>query len=185
MPKIILFNGPPRSGKDTAARMFSNLFIGKQFSFAEELKNATHTIFGLNGIRFDHFEDFKNSKIAAFNGMSPREAYIWVSEEIMKPKFGKDIWGKRLARKIKEYNYSKYAISDLGFDEEALYIVNIFGPENVSIAQIYRPDCDYSNDSRKYVTIEGRGVKHFRIDNNQGLEHLKKEVLDLGEALGL
>jgi hypothetical protein len=180
--KVILFNGPPGSGKDTACRVLANLqhwpiVVEK---FAKSVKEGCHGLFGLvdeNGavVPHDAYELVKNKPMKKFMGMSPREAYIWYSEEVMKPKFGKDVFGRlTVARmnavvardtepKLGEFTVRVWGISDSGFVEEAACVVENFGASNVALVRLYREGCDFTNDSRSY--LRGLGVPEYDVWN--------------------
>jgi hypothetical protein len=179
--KIIVFNGPPRSGKDSATD-FAMKYLGKRglrYRFAAPLKAATHAIFGLTDTGIEAFNYTKEIPNPNMEGMTPRNAYIWLSEEVLKPKFGRNFFGKLAVRTIK-YRLSQKSeaepivvISDCGFIEEVQCLIEAFGAENVNVVHLYRPDTNYSNDSRGYVDA---GIKHL-VFNNSDLTDLKEKVI--------
>lgn len=180
MTKIILFNGPPRSGKDTATD-FAKKHLGAdgiRYRFAAPLKDATHALFGFKVTR-EHFDDCKDVANPSFMGMSPREAYIWISEEVAKPKFGKDFFAKVAVNAIKKRADEKaepvVIISDCGFIEEVNAIIDGFGVDNVALVHLKRPNTDFTSDSRSY--INGVECKKYLIHNNSGLADLKDNVI--------
>lgn len=185
MTKIILFNGPPRSGKDTATD-FAMKHLGKRgihYRFAAPLKDATHALFGLKVSR-EHFDQCKNVPSVLFQGMSPREAYIWMSEEVVKPKFGRDFFAKvavhSIAERIIESKKTDgiVVISDCGFAEEVELLIEVFGQENVTVVHLKREGTDFTNDSRNYIFAD---CKTYKIDNNGSLSDLKNKVKDILE----
>ena len=186
--KIILFNGPPRSGKDTATD-FAMKHLGKRgvhYRFAAPLKDATHALFGLKVSR-EHFDQCKNVPSELFLGMSPREAYIWMSEGAVKPKFGKDFFAKIAVHIISERIVSSgksdgvVVVSDCGFAEEVDAIVDTFGAENVAVVHIKRPGTDFANDSRSYIT--NVDCQKYLIHNNGGLGDFKDQVIATVKAI--
>ena len=121
--------------------------------------------------------------------MSCREAMIYVSETIVKPKRGLDYFGNQVANEI-DLN-KNYAISDGGFVDELIPIINKIGDNNFVLVQLTRDGCDYSTDSRryfdgdvqqeyinshrteinkKYVLPHKFNVKTYRIHNNSTIE---------------
>lgn len=150
---IIVFNGPPGSGKDEAASYFKENLGFSSLSFKDQLFKETINHFKVDTNWF--MEDYDNREIKekpceVLNGLSRREALIYVSEEIIKPIKGKGYFGESVAQCIEEDKH--YVISDSGFVEELKPIVEKVGAENVVIIQIAREGCDYSNDSRRYLS---------------------------------
>lgn len=169
--KIVLFNGPPGSGKDTAANLAAKHYPEKsvlKVKFAKPVKEGCHGLFGLfdeerRVLPHDHYEKVKNTPSGDFLDMSPREAYIWYSEEVMKPKFGQDIFGKLALREIREeimsrvylHNIPAYRVfvSDSGFRKEAEVLQRFFGAKNVALVTVKRPGCTFEGDSRSYIDL--------------------------------
>lgn len=187
---IILFNGPPRSGKDTATRIAKDVLglKGATYRFAQPLKEAVHSLFGLGGVPVEFFNDSKDEPNEKMMGMTPREAYIWLSEEIAKPKFGKDFFAKVGITNIKRlfWHYGglmSVIISDCGFQEEFDLLAEHFGAENVWLCKLERPGFDFSNDSRGYINSSVRSVT-IKNDGNlndfhQKIQSLLKEITDV------
>ncbi len=176
MPKIILFNGPPRSGKDTAAQIAKRTLAerGYMYKFASPLKDAVHSIFGMAGIMLEHFDSKKSEQLPEFFGMTPREAYIWMSEEVVKPKFGKDFFTKVAIQHLKNFNDNTIIISDCGFQEEVDGLVEYFGAKNVYVIYMEREGTDYTNDSRSKIKhIDENCIK---IKNNYSFEVLQRNI---------
>jgi len=150
---IIVFNGPPGSGKDEAANLFREKYGFSNLSFKEQLFKETIDYFKVDENWF--MEDYNNrelkeKKYEALNGLSRRQALIYVSEEVIKPKKGKSYFGKKVAEYIEEDH--NYVISDSGFIEELHPLIEKFGSENIIIVQIMREGHNYSNDSRRYLS---------------------------------
>lgn len=189
---IVLFNGPPGSGKDYIAKSSLDLVSDRASmveKFAKSVKQGVHGMFGItydNGcvVRHDHFEDRKNTPLAEFMGMTPREAYIWYSEVVMKPKFGDDIFGKLTADRIEKSDYSTFMVSDSGFAEEALVLVNRFGADNVKLVRMHREGHDFTGDSRSYINLPMCQVIDFRNDS-QSLSDFHFDLVATLGALGI
>lgn len=188
---LFLFNGPPRVGKNTAAKlMLIHLKKHKhvyglravEFSLATPLKEATHALFGVNRPeRF--FERTKDTSNYLFFGMTPRQAYINMSEKGVKPQYGKDFFGKVLVNRIegfkKKFNLSGtlVVITDCGFKDELMPVIDYVGKENMTIIQMEREGCDYSFDSRSYINVDG--IYTVRIPNNEGEPELYERLMEL------
>lgn len=158
---IIIFNGPPGSGKDEAAAYFKRRGF-KHLSFKYVLFKETISFFGVDEEWFmDGYNDrsIKERPEEFLDGMSRREAMIYVSEVITKPALGKDIFGVYVSKEIEDGK--NYAISDGGFEEELIPIINRVGTKDIVLVQLTRDGCDYSSDSRRY--FNGSLIKEYII----------------------
>lgn len=161
--QVIFFNGPPRSGKDFAGKMLAEM-LGEgvvQLKFAEPLKLATHAALAmlqnLSGIPAPAaFEATKDEPMEEFMGVSPRQAYIALSENFCKPLWGPGVFGELLAKRVQSLpEDTRYVIvTDCGFQEEVDVFQELVDAD-VLVAQVHRDGCDFSNDSRGWVNIPG------------------------------
>src|SRR5690349_14966217 len=86
--RLLLVNGPPRSGKDTVGAILREFFPGSIYEtkMAKALKERTHALYNLldpetgRALRHDAFELVKDQPRDEFRGLTPRRAYIAVSE---------------------------------------------------------------------------------------------------------
>lgn len=183
--KIVLFNGPPRSGKDVSAKMLEDLLWprGIPYKFAKPLKVTTHSLYGLYDLPHDHFEDTKDEPNDLFFGLSPRQAYIKVAQEMVKPVLGNDHWAKLLVNYIEPFYATPNVIvvSDCGFYEEIQPLKKVFGAENMIIVHMKRDGCNFKLDSRGYVTDPD--ITTMEITNNGTKEDLHKELELLANIL--
>lgn len=180
---IIALNGPPRSGKDTVGGEFvKTLRDAREFKFASPLKRATHASFNLM-VPENFFEDVKDQQREEFFGRTPRQAYINHSEFYMKPLYGKDIYGKLMARQLRHYSGKKggpkYAvITDCGFIEELLALQDA---HNIILIRVLREGHDFKNDSRSYIHWH----RMVEFNNTDGLDMLRYKVQQLCRELRL
>lgn len=177
MVKILLVNGPPRSGKDTVGSFFSgrpNVLVTK---FAKLVKEQAHRLWGVPGLPHDFFEDQKNIKHTCFEGLTPREAYIAISERFFKPLFGVGYYGEKMRTEINNHKPGLAVITDSGFVPEGIVLANEFGSENMLMIQLKRKFCTFSDDSRSYVRIPG--VKTCEITNDGTIADLFAAVTDI------
>jgi len=166
---IVIFNGPPGSGKDEAAAFYKENFGFGNLSFKYQLFKETINHFEVDEQWFmEGYDDrtTKEKQEVALNNMSRREAMIYVSEDILKPKQGLDYFGRTVAEEIEDGNH--YAIADGGFVEELQPLVERVGAENIVIVQLTREGHDYSTDSRRY--FNGRLRKTFTINESTEIE---------------
>ena len=192
---IILFNGPPGSGKDFAADYFKQ-FGFKHLSFKYQLFKETIKYFNVDEKWFMERYNTRSEKempSALLNHMSCREAMIHVSEDVIKPKKGLDYFGNLVADEI---DLSKnYVISDGGFIHELIPVLEKVGTDNFILVQLTREGHDFSSDSRRYFqgqTLEREfvlghethidnkyvlpkifDIKMYRIHNNAGIEQFE------------
>jgi hypothetical protein len=170
--RVIFVNGPPRSGKDHAGMQLmwrDDLKDATLQKFAKELKERTHALYKLldpNGKPKVHYayEGVKDDPLQQFHGLTPRQAYISVSENWMKPTHGAGILGTWL---IENMQYCRddavHIITDSGFAEEAQTVVDHYGAENCFLVRVHRKGYDFSNDSRSYIDLD---VKTHDIIND-------------------
>lgn len=186
MHQIIFLNGPRKSGKDTAAKYIMQDFAldAREAKFARPLKLAAASMFNVNQGQFRRFEavgsSLKTLEMPQLMGMSWVDTLIWLSEECMKPKFGKDVFGKLLLNHLTEPTLTKLTvISDSGFADELVPIVKFYGIENCHLFRIYRQGCSFDGDSRQYVFEDHlpQGLHIEDIYNNYDLSMFRVQVL--------
>ncbi len=191
-PKAVLFNGPPRSGKDEMCNQlvkhaeFTGHERGK-YSFGRFPKDGAHASFGLT-VKYDHYENCKDVPSEDFQGITPRQAYINHSESYMKPLYGKDIYGrlmrnlilKRLDRMTIRKRAPLFFFSDCGFVEELEQLREVFGDENMLLVRMHRSGSDYKKygDSRSYVDNIGK-VRSIDLHNNFSIDHAVENALSV------
>jgi hypothetical protein len=162
---VVIFNGPPGCGKDAACLLYKNMGY-THLSFKEELFKETFKFFGVSKEWF--MKGYENRDIkekpvpqlkVSGKSFSRRDAMIYVSEKFIKPKYGKDYFGKQLANQMTSEGL--FCVSDGGFQEELSPIINKFGAESITIIQLTREGCDFSSDSRRY--FNGNLVQEFML----------------------
>jgi hypothetical protein len=168
---IVIFNGPPGTGKDEAAAFFSRRFGFKHLSFKHQLFKETIKHFGVGREWFmSGYNDRARKEVKELDlkGHSRRTAMIHVSEDIIKPTKGNDYFGRMVAQEIEEGEH--YAISDGGFVEELNPIIEKVGQNNIAIVQLTRQGCSFKNDSRRY--FNGK----FTPESNEIIINYETEV---------
>lgn len=186
MHQIIFLNGPRKSGKDTAAKFIMQEFAldARQAKFAQPLKLAAAAMFSVNQGEFRKFEaigsNYKTEPLAKLFGMSWVDILIWLSEGCMKEKFGKDVFGLLMLSYLTQPSLTKMTvISDCGFADELVPVVQFYGPTNCHLFRIYRDGCSFDGDSRQYVFEDHlpAGVNVVDIYNNYDLQMFRVQVL--------
>ena len=189
---VLFLNAPKKVGKDVAASVATSNGLGfRHMKMAARLKTMTAAIFNVSLDDVKEWEksgnnDLKDIPRVQLMGMSWREALIMVSEEWMKPKFGKDIFGKFLADDMSfiPRGVTGTAISDSGFEDEAQPIIRKYKPENCYLIRIHRPDHDFTGDSRSYWSGDGLPRANvIDIHNNFELRVYKLQMLRLFDKI--
>lgn len=148
----IILNGPPRSGKDTLAKLLVSGHGFKKHQMKDTLYEATAEHFdcsvaALKRVAMDRLE--KEKPFSMLQGMSPREALIHVSETLIKPIKGKDYFGKAQALACVSANSLKTVFSDGGFPEEIEPLQKVF--KRVVIYHLHKEGTSFNGDSRDYI----------------------------------
>lgn len=187
--RIVLLNGPPRCGKDTAGQILREEFGAVPQKFAHALKVGTHALFAamLGDLADDaggdpchddaYYEDRKEEPMPEFLGLTPRQAYIAVSEVLMKPTFDRQVFGRILADRIAHSGTAHpiHVVTDSGFEPEGMVLVDRFGAHNCTLVRLHRPGCDFSGDSRSYIDLPG--VRTLDVQNDGTVDNLRALLL--------
>lgn len=147
----ILFNGPPRAGKDTAVNALVDTIVEdfEIIKFTGPVKDLTHRNHGLECAQ-DAYEINKDTPLPEFGGRTPREAYIDTSTNLKKVS-GIDAVAKLFVEAIHASNASVILNPDVGDDMEALAVANSLGRDNVLVLRIHKDGHDFSKDCRTWV----------------------------------
>ena len=157
--KVVFCNGPPHAGKDEVGKIINRRFKEAYIlKFASALKLATHALYSVpvNRLSRDSYEHCKDDPHEDFFGLTPRQAYIEVSERMVKPLHGADFFGRVLARHVRHLKpvAEIVIITDSGFVEEARPVIAEVGAANCLLLRLHRPECDFKGDSRGYIDLE-------------------------------
>ena len=192
-PLVIMFNGPPRSGKDSACEIIMEHFPEVHYAyFKEVLYRESAKILGLD---FNFWAsvcqngDLKDkTMLTMVDGetgavMTPRDILIYLAEKVLKPQHGVDFIARKTASTIvdlikQQHEQSNEAavivVPDLGFDYEIDTIREMIPNAHVISVAIYRPGFTFEGDSRNYVKNAS-----FGLHNTGNYEDLKHKVLRL------
>lgn len=172
MGKIILLNGPPSSGKDTAAKHIRQWYIQKHWVTERTAKSARNyavldrmsmpikrAFAGTMGLPItedgivEPWESRKEEVIHDF-GVSYRQWQIDFSESFLKG-YREEIFGRLLVARIKrrfEKNIANLIIvPDCGFSIEIDVLYEEFEREDILLIRCHRPGFTFAGDSRSYV----------------------------------
>ena len=192
-PLVVLFNGPPRSGKDSACEIIMEHFPEVHYAyFKEVLYKESAKILGLD---FNFWAsvcqngDLKDkpmiTTVAGENGalMTPRDILIYLAETVLKPKYGRDFIARETADTIagliqlqreQSNEAAVIVVPDLGFDYEIDTVRDMLPNVHVISVAVHRPGFTFEGDSRNYVKDP-----NFGLHNTGSYEDLKHKVLRL------
>ena len=178
--KIILFNGPPKSGKDTLADIIKLEYNYPKHQFKDRLyeigsKIARMDLETYKSICSDRDIKDVNGAIRGWEG-TPREHLIYVSEDVIKPLFGDEYFGKTLAD-ISSYIYGitgsgglygGIVVPDSGFMKELYPLCDITpmegNPIEIHVVQLTKDGCSFEGDSRSYLDKREMAGMTFSIN---------------------
>jgi hypothetical protein len=186
MTKIVIFNCPPRAGKDYTTDFLmtqpNELNVKfKKASFKEQLFEVALSALPDSPEHFLDLYDLKKEEpTEVLNGLSPRQYMIKVAEEWLKPTFGDDYFGQRLSESIRqaeEDDQDIFLVPDGGFNEEVEPLIREFGLENILILQWSRSGSSFKNDSRDYLTAYPDNTIKLE-DNNGSIKDHSRRVFE-------
>ena len=192
-PVVIMFNGPPRSGKDSACEIIMKHFPEVHYAyFKEVLYKESAKILGLD---FNFWAsvcqngDLKDKPMLTMSAgetgavMTPRDILIYLAEKVLKPKYGQDFIARGTADTIIELiqlqreqsnEAAVIVVPDLGFDYEIDTIRKKLPDAHVISVAVHRPGFTFEGDSRNYVK-----EANFGLHNTGSYEDLENKVLRL------
>jgi hypothetical protein len=156
--KIIILNAPPSAGKDEIANYLQFYYEVKK----EEMKTPLFTIgaamLGMTeeGFRERYSERGWKESVHPFIGISVRQLFINISEKMLKPMLGQQVFGKLAANRLSKADvwWQGVVFSDGGFDYELSPLINKFGSDSIYVCRLHREGCTFEGDSRSYFTDE-------------------------------
>lgn len=154
MTKVFVLNCYPRAGKDYLSRFLKQECGYHHFEFKSRLFDLALEIADVEWDEwFLRYETMKEIPWNKLGGLSQREFLIKISEEWIKPVFGKRYFGERLAASIERSGCKVAVVSDGGFIDELVPLHEKFGQENVYICQWNRDNPNaFKGDSRSWIT---------------------------------
>lgn len=178
MATIIILNAPPRAGKDTIASIINEQYGLQVVSFKTPMFNIARAILG--GADFENpfmrvynTDEKDTRKLDCLGGMTCREFMIWISETIVKPKFGKKHFGWLMADLLTEMEADQdlTICSDGGFPDEVEALIDC--GHKVKLVRMHREGFDFSKDSRDYIYLSDEykakpGVEEVDIEIMEG-----------------
>ena len=183
--RLVLLNGPPGCGKDTAARHLERTFAATQnVKFAEALKRSVFVDVGIPyDTPIDFFDAVKDEPLGLFGGRSFRQACIEKSEQFGKPIYGDAHYGRvflRRAAQAARAGVRLLAVSDSGFSGEARAILPYFSNRAmlVRIHALGRGK-SFAGDSRNYIHLPEIPEFDLRNDIPSNPARFLSDLVDL------
>lgn len=168
MPHVVFLNGPPKCGKDMLVSQLVEYIKFNHLKAAAPLKRAAGAVLDMDMKGIEEYKDVTSRLLKRESDGSVdtvRQFLISMSEDWMKVRYGKAIFGKLLGRDIRNSAASLSIVSDCGFaDELEACLTFSVGTRNAILVRIHREGCDFTNDSRSY--LHPSNVACYDIDNN-------------------
>lgn len=150
--KIVIINAPPNAGKDYAAEKFAKWYGTIHQSFKYTLIKITCAIYGVSVEWWNenYTREQKEIPMDVLGGRSMRQALIHTSENVIKPIFGNDWFGKLTKGMIIQDEINIF--SDGGFIEEMIPLTEL--DAEILLIRMTADGCSFDNDSRDFITDE-------------------------------
>lgn len=193
--RVIVFTGPKTSGKDTAARFLlarnslirANLF--EQHNFADPLKNACGTLFGLSATEMGDMP-FKEQELNRWPFGTPRDHLIKVAK-MFRTFYGGDIFVRRWEEIIKLSKAECIVVTDLRHTEELdkleemkaiiIYVQN--DKAEAKLRSLKEAGDMAANDASEASYDLMRARSHAIVTNNGSINDLHTEVSKVAKEL--
>jgi hypothetical protein len=183
MPRIIALCGLKRSGKDTAAKVISDVFNYQHVKFAGKLKDCCRLLFGLSD---EQLEGHEKEVIDPRWGESPRHIMQFFGTELMQvelqrllPNVGRSFWVKQL---MDAHPNQRIVISDMRFQHEVEEVLKC--DPHALIIRIER-SCAPCDDTHCSEADVHKLPCHVVLVNNDTVEEFAQQVLHLMETVQL
>jgi len=176
---VIGLSGLAGSGKDTVADQLVNHHSFVKLAFAQPLKDAMTTLFGIAQQAMDDRQ--QKEAVIDWIGKSPRQLLQTLGTEWGRRHVADDIWTRIMQRRIEQIECNSrqtgingIVISDVRFENEAAWV-----RKRGWLVHIIRP-ATAGNGMTASSHASERGIEIKRhedvILNDQGLSELRKQV---------
>lgn len=178
--KLIGLAGKAGAGKDTVADYLWEKEGVIKIAFADALRAAACSIFGLGQCNFTDRE-LKETEVEYW-GMTPRRMLQLLGTEATKPVFGSDIWLKRWFLSYSAVRDTDHVVvPDVRFDVEAEALRRLGG----TIIHIVRPWTALSGAAAQHASEAGIELRDgdMYLSNSGSVEELHHKVDQIWEAI--
>ena len=160
--KLVILNAPKGCGKDVAAEHLVKMFNYRHVEFKSPVEKLVKSFYSLTDKEHDILYRRENKEVpqSYLMNKSIRDCYIHVSENVIKPVFGRDVFGVLLADSLQS---GVSVSSDGGFEEEVEAVAKEIGKENILVVQIHAEGKTFDGDSRSYLYVDG--VRTVSVNN--------------------
>jgi hypothetical protein len=179
--RILWLNGPPGSGKDTAAAAILRHgdVSAREYKMKAPIYRALQGFFDIPDHTFKRLvNEYKEGETPHMLGGIPRKEMISFSEDWVKKRFGEAAFGHLALRTLsKATGVRLTVISDCGFVHEMRPIIEHYGVQNCALVHLHREGCSFVGDSRSYVDpMEFPGIKYVKVINCYEREMFDKQI---------
>lgn len=180
---VVLLNGPPLCGKDSGADHLVEHYYpcgAEKKEFKKKLYDLVMMIYSIPRDKFWRIYNdraLKETPLPEFDGLSIRQAMIKVSEEVIKPVYGKRYFGIAAARELREGFINVF--SDSGFIEEVEPLAEKVGKENILLIRVYRNGCEFKGDSRNYLPKNPDRYSLYNLVNDGSLQNYYDHLVEV------
>lgn len=178
--KLIGLAGKAGAGKDTVADYLWEKEGAIKIAFADALRAAACSIFGLGQCNFTDRE-LKEAEVEYW-GMTPRRMLQLLGTEATKPVFGDDIWLKRWFLSYSLVRDTDHVVvPDVRFDVEAEALRRLGG----IIVHIVRPGSGLPGATGEHSSEAGIELRDgdMYLSNSGSVEELRHKVDQLWETI--
>lgn len=183
-PRVVIFNGPPRSGKDTAASAVWRAFENTAWlRMSAPIKRAIQAMFNFSAEEMAQLEATKGATRdadAATPMLLDRKwpgTQISFSEGWAKPYFGEYVFGHLFVRQLKQTAAPLVVCSDGGFATEWSPVIKYVGQDNVLLIKLHREGTSFAGDSRGYITLGG--IRTLSLTNSGEQRSFEEATVEL------
>lgn len=156
---LVILNGPPHVGKDTIGTLLSREMDAPMLSFKSPMWEIAEAMLGK--AKFEMFCEMyhdratKEQPLEILGGKSPREFFIYISEDVAKPLFGQEYFGERMLEVYQENQMDFHGasiVTDGGFPLEVFPFLR--NHAQVVVVRLFREGYTFGGDSRSYLKPE-------------------------------